>query len=437
MKQPPASLVAAFLLSMGHWATAGVADSTSAKAVEEIPPDVAYQTLVDNTLSGQWHLVWDQLPEAQQEDISDCIRIFAEKMDPDVWHAMIRLGDNVQRIVKDKKHDILAWRRDNTDDAVLEEPLSTWHSVVAIISLTLDELRDLEKLKDPDVRGFLSGRGQKIREHLETLAAVAPEEGRESLQKDFRHFLKEKMSLMQSIDDKARILLIESNGDRAKIQMEMTGGGAEVIEMVKTEGKWLPADTICRLKDAVTKAKRNAETFPHPIPAKRKHLILGMARKIDSMLDQVLATEREEDFNEHFTYAVFRLFLFLGCVFSSEDSFSSEDVGSFHEYVVADAALLQVKVPRLLRNGVTHLSITNATDESLKHILPLRQQLVALDLAGDTPGWLFGFDGDSSPEVSNLSPLIEFRKLRELRLPTVSEIDIDALRKKLPKCEIK
>ena len=389
-------------------------------------PDMAYRTLHCNILSGQWHLAWDQLPSSQQKDISNCIRLYADKMDPEVWRAIIGLGNKAQKIIKDKKDVILAWLFD--EQGLKPDDLSMlsreWDSAVAVVSLTLGELRDLEKLKDPDVRGFLTGRWLKIREHLETLAAALPDEAREQLRKKRSQFLK------------AKISLIESNGDKAKIKIKIAGKDPEVVEMLKIDEKWLPADWVSNIAEA----KQNAEKLQHLTSAKRIQTFLDLMRVLDSVLDQVHVVENKKDFDSYYEYTLI-YFLEAFDVFIRELTVEDHhDINMNYCRVVVDAAHLQVQVPRLLRNGVRFLYIVNATNESLKQILPLKQQLVRLELT-DASGFLdiFAFKGDSSPDVSDISPLAEFRNLKKLCLPasnTINKSSVDVIRKKLPKCKI-
>ncbi|MBC8876760.1 MAG: hypothetical protein H8E44_45610 [Planctomycetes bacterium] len=258
-------------------------------------PDGTIRTVMTELEQGNVRVVWDALPPSYQSDVNDLVHTFADNMDAELWNAGAGLVKKVVRILKEKKQFILA------HPAVAEAPVdadtitANWDTVVDLLDTIVNsEITDLEKLKTIDVGAFLSGSGKSIGDKVMAVAQAL--EGQDFSMAEFPGVEVDAAGLAKLKD--AKISTLSVDGDTATVRIEKEGGEVEDIQMVHVEGKWLPKEMVDGWATGIGEAKAAMTAAMGEELKKNKQQVLMPMRMVGMVLDGILATQTQEEFND-------------------------------------------------------------------------------------------------------------------------------------------
>jgi len=258
-------------------------------------PDGTIRTVMTELEQGNVQVVWDALPPSYQSDVNDLVHTFADNMDAELWNAGTGLAKKAVRILKEKKQFILA------HPALAEAPVdadtisANWDVVVDLLDTIVNsEIADLEKLKTIDVGAFLSGTGKNIGDKLKAIAQAL--EGQDFSLTDFPGAEVDAADLAKLKD--AKISTLNVDGDTATVRIEKDGGEVEDVQMVRVEGKWLPKEMVDEWATGIAEAKTAMTTAMGEELKQNKQQVLMPMRMVGMVLDGILATQTQEEFND-------------------------------------------------------------------------------------------------------------------------------------------
>jgi hypothetical protein len=257
-------------------------------------PDAAARALQASMEAGDLRAVWDALPSSYQRDVNDLVHTFAANMDADLWRSGTGLVRKAIQVLKEKKEFILQ------QPALAASPVDTtamienWDPIVGVLeTIAASDLADLEKLKTLDVGVFLDGTGKKIAEQLAALAKAADDQ-KLSLT-EFPGVPVDAMPLAGI--GSAKFSTVKIEGDTATLGIENDGTMQEE-EVVRVDGKWLPKKMVDQWSEQMQSAKTALTTQMPENLKKNKMAIVVPMQVILGVLDQLLATKTQAEFDQ-------------------------------------------------------------------------------------------------------------------------------------------
>lgn len=258
-------------------------------------PDGTVRAWMTGIEQGNLKVVWDSLPPSYQSDVNDLVHTFAENMDAQVWNAGAGIVKKGVRILKEKKQFILAHPGMQQVPVDADTISKNWDPIVDLLDTIVNsELTDLEKLKTLDVGVFLSGTGKTIVDKIMAVASALEDE--EFSLTDFPGVEVDASGLagFQS----AKVSLLNSDGDTATVRIEKEDGEVEDTQMVRVEGKWLPKEMVDEWATGIADAKTALTTEMAEQLKQGKQQVLAPMTMVGMVLDGILATQTQEEFNQ-------------------------------------------------------------------------------------------------------------------------------------------
>lgn len=257
-------------------------------------PDAAARALAASLEAGNVRAIWDAMPTRYQSDVNDLIHTFAANMDADVWRAGVSVLAKAVRVLKEKKEFILK------QPALAQSPMGVaaaaenWDPMVgALETVATSELTNLEKLKTLEVGAFLDGTGKKVADQLAALAKAADDK-KLSLT-DFPGVPVQDMPLSGLA--KAKFSTIKIEGDTATLRVEGEEK-TEDHEVVRIDGKWLPKKMVDGWQEGMQAAQTAlTKDMPDRLKKNKMQIILPI-QMVQGVLDQLLAAQTQEAFDE-------------------------------------------------------------------------------------------------------------------------------------------
>jgi hypothetical protein len=247
---------------------------------QSVGPDVVVQDLAKSLDEGHPEALWDALPVSYQADVNDIISTFAANMDKDLYDKGFGVANKLVSVLKNKKQFILAHPMiaGMTQGKANEE---TYASVVAVLeSFTTSEISTLDGVAKLDVREFLKSTGGNLVDDVQTLSQLGPED-------------QPKLEKFSDIDVK----VVKESGDNATIAIT-SDDKTEEVELVKVEGKWVPAEMAADWDANIEKAKKDLQNLSTEITAEQKtQAMMGMDMAL-SALSQLENASTQEEFNQ-------------------------------------------------------------------------------------------------------------------------------------------
>ena len=258
-------------------------------------PDAAVNALLKEIEAGNLRAVWDALPASYQSDVNDVVHTFAENMDAEMWGTGAAVAQKAARVLKEKKDFVIASLTANPQVPVDQATIaSNWDPVVDVLgTLVNSEIADLQKLKSIDVGEFLNSTGQLIASQLAALAKAVDEQNLSPDQ--FPGVPVDQMPIPNL--SKAKITTLQQDGDTATIRID-DGEKVEDHEAVRVDGKWLPKEMVDGWPDAMVQAKAALTTKMPQMLQQGKMFILPMMKQFEGVMDQLLAAETQEAFDQ-------------------------------------------------------------------------------------------------------------------------------------------
>lgn len=262
------ALVAIALLA-GGFACKKDAAKEGAAAVKEIKvpetPDKVLTQGLDALKNKKPVEAYALLPASYRKDIQDVVTSVTSKLDKEIFEMGVKILDTAVSALN-KHADKLAPMMAGMPvpfDQVKQSVIDT-HKLLKDIGLL-----DYDNVAKFDVAGFLSAHGPKIMgEGLDKLQA----------------FDKAKYDEVFGMLDKVAITVKESGADKAKLEVKV-GDEAEVVEFVKVEGAWVPAEMAAAWPEMIKQAKAEAEKAMKEFEANKA--------QSKAMLQMILTTVEE------------------------------------------------------------------------------------------------------------------------------------------------
>jgi hypothetical protein len=268
------ALVTALFVGCGRGTTIpSTPDGTVSKVAEEIANDKP-------------QVVWHALPAKYQEDVNEVISDFADKMDPEIWDKTFTVLGKVTKIAEEKKEFILGALSENRPPQLDQEKLDQldeqWDQVVALFDdLVNSDIKTVSGLKKLDPEDFLATTGSKLSKNIKDLAAAVGDE--------------ETAAKIESLEE-VKTTVVKSDADKATVKVEVKGESPTEVEMVKVEGKWLPADMVANWDTGIARMKQSISEMDFSGESKQQYL--AMLGQVEEVLDAMLAAESQKEFTE-------------------------------------------------------------------------------------------------------------------------------------------
>jgi hypothetical protein len=249
-------------------------------------PDGTVQRVTSDLANHRPQVVWQALPTRYQSDIREVIGAFADKMDADLWNRTFTVLGKASRVAKDKKEFILATVGDSPVEQLKGEKLEKlnehWDRVVGIFETIVEsDIKTVDGLKGLDPEEFLATTGSQLSKNVKDLAAAV---GDEETAKTLEQF------------GETKVTVVKSEGDNATLTIETAGKPAQTVEMVRFEGKWLPADMVANWDTGIEHVKQSISQMDFAGPS--REMYLGVLGQAEQTLDQMLAANSQEEFDQ-------------------------------------------------------------------------------------------------------------------------------------------
>jgi len=280
-------------------------------------PEATVEHVAHRLADGHPVAIWQALPASYQSDVSGLLHEFSGKVDRTVWNTTFVVVTKLTRLLREKQHLILA-------HPLVAQQIATsgstniegdWNGIIKLVELlATSELANLDVLAELDIETFLRGTGWQVMNQVAALSDPATEDrsnvddkgGTSAATNAETHSDKTSIVSATSYSDylaaaeslrTVEATLISEQDDRATVRIEAEGWDARIEELVRVEGKWIPASLaegwprqLAELRVSIAKMSNNEAKQD----VRATLLKLSMA---EGVLDSLLATETTEQFN--------------------------------------------------------------------------------------------------------------------------------------------
>ena len=212
-------------------------------------------------------------------DIAELTRTFAEKVDPTIYNRGFALVMRGAEVLDDRKEVILASETFTSTGADADEirtALANTQAVTAILKES--QVATVAGLSTIDWEQFLATTGAKL---IETASTIDPGETDNPL------------GDLESLT----VETVETNGDRATLRISSADHEPEDVEMVRVEGRWVPAGMADQWTQFVEDTRQGlAKMTPENMAAQKTQIMMffGMA---DGLIEQIASLQTPEEFD--------------------------------------------------------------------------------------------------------------------------------------------
>jgi hypothetical protein len=249
-------------------------------------PDGTVQKVTSDLANDRPQVVFQALPASYQNDVREVIVAFANKLDAELWNRTFAVLGKISRVAKEKKEFILATIGEapvpQLQGENLENLEENWDRVIAIFeTIVASEIKTVDGIRKLDPEKFLATTGSQLSKNIKDLAtAVADEETAEVFEKI----------------GQTKVTVVKNEGETATLSIETPGQPAETIDMVRFEGKWLPSELVANWDTGIEQAKQSIAQIDFSGPS--REMYLGVIGQFEQTLDQMLAANSQEEFNQ-------------------------------------------------------------------------------------------------------------------------------------------
>ena len=224
-------------------------------------------------------ILWSALPPSYRQDIGEITSGIAARMDADVYDHAFALLMRAVEVLDDKKDIIIGSQTFQESGANAEEVRVALSDTRAFTSILKgSKIATVAGLRTIDWEKFLATTGAQLMEQadaIDTGDAVDPFEELVSI----------------------KVETLEIDGDRATLRISSKEHDPEDVEMVRVEGRWIPADLANEWPEFVADARQGlSEMTPETVAAQKTQIMmfLGMA---EGFIDQVASLNTPEEFD--------------------------------------------------------------------------------------------------------------------------------------------
>lgn len=243
-------------------------------------PEGTVRAVTNAIADGHPEILWEALPASYQQDITEITRLFAEKVDPNLWNSVFSFGRKAATVMQNKRDIILASNTMKQAGKSPEDMAAGWDTATAMLdTICSSDVAKIESLKTISWPQFLSTTGKTIVTKM-TVASAGTEE--------------DPIAKMKATE----IEVVETAGDTATLRMTTPGEDPEELKLTRVEGRWVPTDMATDWDKNMDEARTKLEGMTAEEQAAtttQAMMFLGMGQ---GLLDQIANAERPEQFDQ-------------------------------------------------------------------------------------------------------------------------------------------
>ena len=263
-------------------------------------PDRTIRSVMSALAEHQPRAVWDALPRSYQADVEALLPAYAKQIDAELWQAAVPVLRKSIRVIHRQRTFL---REHPVVKLSLTEPTSqaeatvettnaennlaaadeSWDALVAaLVTIAKSDLADREKLLTLSPGEFLDTTGSQVMQQLSVAS-------KHSAQDDFNQML--------FLLSQMKVSLVSEEGETAVVRLE-SAGQTEDNEMVRIEGKWIPADLAVLWPMVMGEAKRGLAWLELSAQSGQRQQWLSTLHRAEAELDQLLVAQTQTEFNQ-------------------------------------------------------------------------------------------------------------------------------------------
>lgn len=216
---------------------AAVAEATVPDKPEEVVKSAAEAIRDDKPVAA-----YALLPESYQKDIQGVVSHATGKLDKEIFELGAKLVTVAASCAEKHADKIAGLVPPGAAPFDVKEGLAKYAETVKILEEA--KLLDYESVKGLDLAGFLAKDAPKLMK-----------QGKFAFEKGSPEDYKKFQDGMKSITATAK----SAEGDKAQVELKMGEEEAETIDLVKVEGRWVPAEMAEGWKGGIDEAKKGID----------------------------------------------------------------------------------------------------------------------------------------------------------------------------------
>jgi hypothetical protein len=271
-----ASTIGVALLTLG---CVQAADTAGAGTTLPETPDGTVVAVAQKLVNHHPEIVWEALPESYRADINELTSTFAERMDPEVYDQVMALAIRAVEVLQQKKDLILASEAVESAQIDPEDFDSSMTGGIAVAQTVLSsEISTLAGLGAINWQQYLATTGRTL---MDQAGEIEIEEGEDP------------MADLETLE----VETLEIGDDTAKLRLVTADDEPEEIDLVRVEGRWVPAEMAAKWPEAMANARHKLdEMTPEKVAEMKGQALMGLAMA-EGVIEQIAATETVEDFD--------------------------------------------------------------------------------------------------------------------------------------------
>lgn len=271
-----ASTIGVGLLTLG---CVQAADTAGAGTTLPDTPDGTVVAVAEKLVNHHPEIVWAALPESYRADITELTSTFAERMDPEVYDRVMELANRAVEVLQQKKDLILASEAFESAQIDREDfDRSMTAGITVAQTLLSSDISTLAGLGAINWQQYLATTGRTLMEQAEEIEI---EEGEDP------------MADLETLE----VEIVEIGDDTAKLRLVTADDEPEEIDLVRVEGRWIPAEMAAKWPEAMAGARHKLdEMTPEKVAEMKGQALMGLAMA-EGVIEQIAATETVEEFD--------------------------------------------------------------------------------------------------------------------------------------------
>lgn len=259
-------------------ATVGAADLPDS-------PDGTVEAVAAALADRHPEILWQALPPTYQRDITELTHTFAAKVDPALWEAAFGVGRRTTGLLRDKKEIILSSSFLDNAGEERDEIASGWDSMVALLDAFFSsEVSKVDALKSMDWERYLATTGRDL---MNLAAERSKASGDDAFEREFTQRMK-----------RTEAEVVSRDGDAATVRIITPDEEPEEMQLVRVEGRWVPADMAEGWDEEVAEGKAKLASITDEEMQQgsmQMMMLIGMA---DGVIAQLETAETAEEFEQ-------------------------------------------------------------------------------------------------------------------------------------------
>jgi hypothetical protein len=270
------------ILIIGCVIALGCAQETEIVAAQAAIPDTPDGTVVavaQNMADNHPEILWEALPESYRADITEITRLFAAKMDPEIYDRAMAIALSFVDTL-DAKQDIILASNTVTGTGVDIAEVEARMTPALGIARTLlsSETSTLAGLAAIDWQQYLAGTVAQVMAQAD---AIEPVEGEDP-------FL-----MFESL----QVEVLEQSGDTARLRVTAGDEEPEEVTLALIENRWVPVEMAEQWDAKVAEIRTNLEEItPEKMQELKGQAMFGFAMA-EGIVQQLAAIETSEEFD--------------------------------------------------------------------------------------------------------------------------------------------